>query len=82
MAFDGPQTAALQSFWDFDDDYVDAGLGADNGTVVGDVVLNNNFSEFTSRMRFMTAVPVTADNVLFAIDALNNTGHAIVIQAA
>lgn len=72
----------LESHWDFDDDYVDAGLGADNGTVVGDVVLNNNYSEFTSRMRFMTAVPVVADSINFAIDSMNNIGHAIVIQAA
>lgn len=77
-----PQLGSLQSWWDFDDDYVDAGLGADNGTVVGDIVLNNNYSEFTSRMRFMTAVPVVADSLVFAIDSMNNTGHAIVVQAA
>lgn len=74
--------ASLESHWDFDDDYVDNGLGADNGTVVGDVVLNNNYSEFSSRMRFMTAVPVVADSINFAIDSLNNIGHAIVVQAA
>lgn len=74
--------ASLQSHWDFDDDYVDNGLGADNGTVVGDVVLNNNFSEFTSRMRFMTGVPVVADTLAFSIDSMNNMGHAIVVQAA
>lgn len=74
--------ASLESHWDFADDYIDNGLGADSGTVVGDVVLNNNYSEFTSRMRFMTAVPVVADAINFAIDSANNTGHAIVIQAA
>ncbi len=74
------QAASLQSHWDFKDDYVDNGLGADNGTVVGDVVLSNSYSEFSSRMRFMTGVPVVADSlVCFAYDG---TGHAIVIQAA
>lgn len=75
-------TASLQSHWDFDDDYVDNGLGADNGTVVGDVVLNNNYSEFSSRLRHMTGTPVVADSINIAIDSLNNVGHALVIQAA
>lgn len=73
--------ASLESHWDFDDDYVDNGLGADNGTVVGDVVLNNNFSEFSSRLRFMTGVPVVADSLVCFADNQGN-GHAVVIQAA
>lgn len=74
--------ASLQSHWDFADDYVDNGLGADDGTVVGDVVLNNNYSEFSSRLRHMTGTPVVADSINIAIDSLNNVGHALVIQAA
>lgn len=74
------QSAALQSWWDMDDDYVDAGLGADNGTAVGDIILTNNYCEFTSRLRNMTGAPVVADSLVCFAD--NETGHAIVIQAA
>lgn len=74
------QTGALQSHWDMDDDYVDAGLGADNGTAVGDIILTNNYCEFTSRLRNMTGSPVVADSLVCFADGL--TGHAIVIQAA
>lgn len=73
-------SSSLQSHWDFDDDYIDNGLGADNGTVVGDIVLNNAYSEFTSRLGFMTGTPVVADVVAFAVN--QSQGHAIVIQAA
>lgn len=74
------QAASLQSYWDMDDDYVDAGLGLDNGTAVGDIVLTNNYCEFTSRLRNMTGVPVVADSLVCFADC--QTGHAIVIQAA
>lgn len=73
--------ASLNAYYDFDDDYVDNGLGAANGTAVSDIVLNNNYSEFTSRMRFMTAVPVVADTLVCFADDCGN-GHAIVVQAA
>ena len=70
----------LQLYLDMVDDYIDQGLGADNGTAVGDIVLNNNYSEFTSRLRNSTGVPVVADKVLCFAD--NGVGHAVVIQAA
>lgn len=74
------QAASLQSHWDMQDDYIDNGLGADNGTAVGDIILTNNYCEFTSRLRNTTGAPVVADSlVCFASD---RTGHAIVIQAA
>ncbi len=74
------QTAALQSHWDMNDGYVDLGLGADNGTVVGDIVLNNGYCEFTSRLGFMTGTPLVADSINFAVN--NNQGHCVLVQAA
>lgn len=70
----------LYNHWDFNGDYIDAGLGADNGTAVGDIILTNNYSEFTSRLRNTTGVPLVADSLVCFAD--NGTGHAIVIQAA
>ncbi len=70
----------LQLHLDMDEDYVDSGLGADNGTAVGDVTLINNYSEFSSRLRHSTGVPVVADKLVCFAD--DGTGHAIVIQAA
>jgi hypothetical protein len=74
------QAASLQLHLDMDDDFVDAGLGADDGTAVGDITLTNNYSEFTSRLRFDTGVPVVADSVICFAD--EGVGHAVVIQAA
>lgn len=76
------RSSALKEYWDFDGDYVSSGSDATTGTASGDVILSNNYSEFTSRLRNTTGVPVVADSVLFSIDSMNNTGHAIVIQAA
>jgi hypothetical protein len=70
----------LQNHWDMDEDYVDSGIGLDNGTATGDVTLINNYSEFTSRLRYSCGVPVVADSVICFAD--DGTGHAIVIQAA
>ena len=71
----------LQSHWDFDEDYVDNGLGADNGTVVGGIILVNCYSEFTSRLRHSaTAAAVVADKLLCFAEG--NTGHAVLIKAA
>lgn len=70
----------LQLHLDMDDDYIDAGLGADNGTAVGDVTLINNYSEFSSRLRHSTGVPVVADSLICFAD--NGVGHGVVIQAA
>lgn len=71
----------LQNHWDFDDDLIDAGLGADDGTNTGaGIVLNNNYSEYTSRLGFMTGVPVVADAIQCFAD--EGVGHALIIQAA
>jgi hypothetical protein len=74
-------TTNLISHWDFNDDYMDRVTASNNdGTAVGDIILTNNYSEFTSRLRYMTGVPVTADTLVCFAD--DGTGHAIVIQAA
>jgi len=74
------QASALQLHIDFVDDLVDAGLGADDGTIVGAVLQSNNYCEFTSRLRNSTGTPVVADTV--QCFASGETGHAVVIQAA
>ena len=74
-------TTNLISHWNFDGDYKDAVTANNNdGTVVGDIILTNNYSEFTSRLRYTTGVPLVADSVICFAD--NGTGHAVVIQAA
>ncbi len=76
-------TDNLHNHWDFDDDLIDAGTGADDGTNVGGaILLVNNYSEFSSRLRLLTGAPAVADTLQVAIDSNNNVGHAVVIQAA
>ena len=72
--------ADLISWWDMDGDYIDSVAGH-NGTAVGDIILDNNFSEFTSRLKYTcTAPPVVADDLSFSCD--RGVGHAIVVKAA
>ena len=71
--------ADLTNWWDMEDDYVDS-VAAENGTAVGDIILTNAYSEFTSRLGFMTGTPLVADKVLIAVNG--NQGHMVVIQAA
>jgi hypothetical protein len=74
-------TTNLHNFYDFDNDLVDAGSGADNGTLVGtSATLCPNYCEFTSIYNTITT-PVVADTCLFSVDA-NNVGHLVVIKAA
>ncbi len=73
-------TTSLHNHWDWNDDFVDAGTGADNGTSVGDVILINVYSEFTSRLRHLTGSPVVADTLVIWGDS--SAAHAVVIQAA
>ena len=69
----------LQNHWDFKDDYKDNGLGADDGTATGDIILCQA-SEFDSRLTFATGIPVVADKILIALT--DNMGLAYVCQAA
>ena len=72
----------LKNHWDFDDDLIDNVAGENGTNTGGGAILVNNWSEFSSRLAYDTGTPVTADTLNFAIDSLNNVGHAIVIQAA
>ena len=60
------------------DIYVDS-VGGEDGTAVGDVILTDNYSEFTSKLRNL-ATPVVADDITMSVN--NETGYAIVVKAA
>ena len=75
-------TTSLLAHWDMNNGYVNAAnAGTYDGTAVGDIILNNSYSEFTSRFRNdAAAAPVVADDVTLAVD--NETGYAIIVKAA
>lgn len=73
------QASSLQLSMDFVEDLVDAGLGADDGTIVGDALLINNYCEFTSRIINVPTGLLVADSLTMMAD--DGTGHAIVIEA-
>lgn len=74
-------TTSLTDHWDMHDGYVNLITSGNNGTAVGDIILVNTYSEFTSRLRNdAAAAPVVADDI--AITSDNGTGHAIIIKAA
>ena len=73
-------TTNLHNHWDMDDDLLDAGSGADNGTSSGaDGILINNYSEFTSRLKYIAVLPLAAELNIIADDGF---GYAIFIDAA
>ncbi len=73
-------TTNLHNHWDMDDDLVDQGSGLDNGTDVGtDGILTNNYSEFTSRLKYIEILPLAAELNLTADDGV---GYAVFIDAA
>ena len=62
------------------DDFVESVTGY-TGTKVGDVILSNAYSEFTSRLRHTpSALAVVADKIALSCD--RDIGHAIIIKAA
>ena len=73
------QASTLQLHLDMVEDLVDAGLGADDGTIVSDALLINNYCEFYSRLVFVPTIPLVGDKVLPF--ASGDTGHAIIIEA-
>ena len=77
-------TTTLLANWDMKNDYVNsANAGTYDGTAVGDIILKNKYSEFTSRLRYNPAAAiVVADKVVFSVDPSNNVGHAVVVKAA
>ncbi len=68
----------LQLDINMDGDVTDAGLGADDGTLVGNAYLDPEFAQLTSKLRVMG--PVVADN--FSIAATQGSIHAAVVKAA
>ena len=73
------QSTLLHNYWALDSDALDAGTGADNGTIVGDVIYTTG-NEFASRLTFGCGTPLVADKVV--IGATDKMGVAYVIQAA
>ena len=69
----------LQSHWIMDELLRDLGAGADNGTLVGDAVIQSHYSEFASKLNFSTGTPVVADTLKCFAD--KGVGHAVVIKA-
>ena len=69
----------LKNWWDMKDDYVDSIAGED-GTAGASLKLVNAYSEFSSRLAFMTGSPVVADDI--SISVSTGVGHAVIIKAA
>ncbi len=70
----------LTDWWDMKDDFVNRVTAANGGTAGASLKLVNAYSEFSSRMAFMTGTPVVADDI--SISASDGVGHGIVIKAA
>ena len=73
------QTTDLIAKWDMIDDVVDS-VGGEDGTLVGQVIQQSNYSEFGSRFAHELTPAVVADDMTFSVD--NNTGYAIIVKAA
>ena len=73
------QTTDLIAKWDMINDLVDS-VGGEDGAIVGQVIIQSNYSEFASRFAHELTPAVVADEITFSVD--NNTGYAIIIKAA
>ncbi len=73
------QTGDLIAKWDMIDN-VDDDVGGEDGTIVGQVILQSNYCEFASRFAHELTPAVVADDVTFSVDG--ETGYAIVVKAA
>lgn len=69
----------LQNSYDLEFDVTDDGLGADDGTIAGDLIYSDA-NEFASRLTFLETVPLTADNISIGCDG--GTGFAYCVLAA
>ena len=73
-------TSTLISHWNMDDNVLDDVSGHD-GTIVGVVLVSDNYSEFSSRYRFVpSAEPVLADDINITLE--DQTAYAVIIKAA
>ncbi len=72
-------TTNLVAKWDMIEDYVDS-VGGEDGTAVGDIILTENYCEFTSKFKFQPSAPtLVGDATSFSVDG--NTGYAIITLA-
>lgn len=76
---EGVEATYLHNYWKLDGNVVDAGTGADNGTIVGDIIYSDG-NEFFSKFSFGCGTAVVADKVI--IGCGDNYAIGIVIQAA
>lgn len=74
-----PASTYLHNSWDLEEDLLDDGTGADNGTAAGDIIFSAA-NEFASRLSFLETVPLTAD--MPQIMCSEGVGYAYVILAA
>lgn len=74
-----PNTTSLHNHWNLDQNVLDAGTGADDGTIVGDLVYSDA-NEFSSRLTFLETTPLTADNISICAD--KGVGFAYSVLAA
>ncbi len=73
-------TTSLTDRWDMIENVLDD-VGSEDGTIVGEVFLIDNYAEFTSKWRFQPAAEVViADE--WSVSVENETGYAIIIKAA
>ena len=70
----------LTDWWDMKDDVTNRVTAANGGTAGASLKLVNAYSEFSSRLAFMTGSPVAADDI--SISVSTGVGHAVVIKAA
>ncbi len=70
--------AAQVSRWEWDGDLLDSWVGANNGTVVSNAVLDPNYNSMTSQLK--TVETIVADDISIAMDG--GVMSAVVIKAA
>lgn len=72
-------TTNLVAKWDMVGNVLDD-VGGEDGTIVGQVILQSNYCEFSSRFGHELTPAVVADDVTFTVN--NDTGYAIIVKAA
>ena len=78
--FNGYGTSTnLVAKWDMVGDVLDD-VGGEDGTIVGQVILQSNYCEFSSRFGHELTPVVVADIFNFSVE--NDTGYAVIVKAA
>jgi len=67
------------NLWSLNNQLLDAGSGADNGTGVGEIIFSDA-NPFASRLSFLETVPLAADNISISCD--NGVGYAYSVLGA